>query len=159
MKKYFALALLAPIALIGCQSSSTSSLAVYSLNYASGAAQSQVIAAGSSANLGVNVSVGSGGNVSGLSLTASVNNGYCTLASGSATTDASGNASFSVSAGPASNLSCTVTVGLPSVVTSRGTLGFSVGIRGLQRALTAPAATLSVPTTPTATSLDLSKVS
>jgi hypothetical protein len=150
-------ALLAPVALIGCQSSSPS-LSVYSLNYATGAVQNQSVASGSSATLNVNVSASAGGTVSGLVLTASLNNAYCTLPAATATTDASGNASFGVTAGSGGGLSCAVTISLPSVSAARAALGFNLGIRGLQRALTASASTLVVPTTPNPTTLDLSKV-
>lgn len=160
MNKPIALAVvaaLAPIALIGCQSSSPN-LVSYGLSYASGAAQNQVIPSGSSATLGVTASASAGGSAAGLVLTASLNNGYCTLASNIATTDAGGNASFTATAGSGGGLSCTVTVSLPSVSASRSALGFGISIRSLQRALSAPSTTLSVPTTPTPTILDLSAV-
>jgi hypothetical protein len=150
-------AFLAPLALVGCQSSSPS-IVTYSLNYATGAVQNQVAASGSSATLNVTASAAAGGSAAGLTLTATLNNGYCTLPSSTATTDANGNASFSVTAGSGGGLSCAVTVSLPSVSAARAALGFNLSIRDLQRALTAPSSTLTVPTTPNPTTLDLSTV-
>jgi hypothetical protein len=158
-KSAVVLLFLIPVALIGCQSTSPTLVTTYVLGYASGTQQNQVVAAGSNTNLGVTVSASAGGSASGLALTASVNNSYCTLGSNSATTDANGNASFNLTAGSGSGLSCSITVSLPAVNASRSTLGFTVSIRNLQRGLSAPNASLNVPTTPNPSVLDLSKVS
>lgn len=151
-----------PLALIGCQTAAPTvpnNPITYALNYGTGAQQNLTIAAGSSATLAVNVSSSTDGTVSGLALTATTNNGYCTLASGNATTDASGNASFTVNAGTGGNLSCTVSVSLPSVNASRATVNFTVSIRAIQRSLTAPVASLSIATTPNPTTISLAGVS
>jgi|GEM_PF-2461013 len=147
-----------PLLLVGCQSSSTPApvAPLYTLGYGTGAAQTQTVAAGSSTTLPVNVT---GGSNSGLALSATVNNGNCTLTSSTASTDASGNASFSVQAGPGGGLGCTVTVNLLGVAATRSNVGFALNIREIQRSLSASSSTLNVPTTPTATTLDLSKAS
>ncbi len=147
-----------PLLLVGCQSSSTPApvVSLYTLGYGAGAVQTQTVAAGSSTALPVNVSGGSNG---GLALSATVNNANCTLTSSSATTDSSGNASFTVQAGPGGGLGCNVTVNLLGVNATRSNVGFALNIREIQRSLSAPSSILSVPTTPTATTLDLSKAS
>lgn len=149
-----ALSCLAPIALFGCQTALPNN-PVYALNYASGVQQNQVVAAGSSAVLSVNVSSSTGGMVGGLGLSATVNNGYCGLVSSSASTDTTGNASFTLTAGSAGGLACTVTVNLPSLNASRAAVNFTVNVRAIQRVLTAPVTSLVIATTPNPTTINL----
>lgn len=157
MKKTILMAALSlfPIGFIGCQTAVPNNPITYALNYASGVQQNQVLAAGSAATLSVNVSSSTGGTAGSVVLSASTNNGYCSLPSSSASTDASGNASFTVTAGSGGGLSCTITVSLPSLNASRGALNFAVSIRAIQRTLTAPVGSLTIATLPTATTLSL----
>jgi hypothetical protein len=157
MKKSFvmaALSCLAPIALFGCQTA-VPNAPIYAINYAVGTQQNQVIASGSSATLSVNVSSNTGGTVAGLVLSATVNNGYCSLPNTTVSTDASGNASLGVLAGSGGNLACTVAVSLPSVNASRAAVNFTINIRAIQRVLTAPVSSLSIATLPTPTTINL----
>ena len=157
MKKSFvmaALSCLAPIVLFGCQTA-VPNAPIYAINYATGTQQNQVIAAGSSTTLSVSVSSNTGGTVSGLVLSATVNNGYCSLPNATVSTDASGNASFGVLAGSGGSLACTVAIGLPSVNASRAAVNFTINIRAIQRVLTAPVSSLSIATVPTPTTINL----
>ena len=157
MKKSFkmvALSCFVPIALFGCQTA-VQNAPIYAIGYAAGTQQNQVIAAGSSATLSVNVSSNTGTAVSGLLLSATVNNGYCSLPNATVSTDANGNASFGVLAGSGGNLACTVGITLPGVNASRATVNFTINIRAIQRVLTAPVSSLSLATVPTPITINL----
>lgn len=103
-------------------------------------ASTLTVASGTSTLITVQVSAPSGSSATGLPLSATTDARYCTLDRTSATTDANGNATFNLTPGPIGGVTCTTSVTLLSVNSSRSNVAVNTFIRPLQRVLTIPAA-------------------
>jgi hypothetical protein len=120
--------------------------ATLTLNTVSG--NNQIVSSGAASPAPLVVQVlSSSGAATGVALNASTDARYCSVAPLNATTDASGNASFTVSALGVAGVNCTTAIAIVGQPASRGALNFTTIIRPAQRALTA----VSSPNLPTAT--------
>ncbi len=129
----------AALSLASC-SSSTPLPTTFTLNPSSGI--NQIAASGSSVNLGVQVVDASSSGVGNIKLSALSDARYCTVNPTTATTDASGNAAFSVTVLGITGVNCATGITIVGASTSRATVNFATFVRPAQRSLNVPASVI-----------------
>ncbi len=134
MYKWFVF-LLSAASLSACNST-TSLPTTLTLNQLSG--NNQIASSGAAAPAPLVVQVVSvGGAAAGITVATSSDTRYCTVSPASVATDASGNASFSLTALSITGVACTTSFAIVGQPASRGALNYSTAIRPAQRTLSA----------------------
>ncbi len=137
MRIQFSVVLISSALSLASCSSNTAFPSTYTLNPASNS--NQIAASGSSVNVAVQLVDVGGAGVGNIKLSALADVRYCTVSPAGATTDASGNASFSVTALGITGVNCTTGITVVGASTSRATVNFATFIRPAQRGLSVPA--------------------
>jgi hypothetical protein len=125
----------AALSLASC-SSSSSLPSTYTLNPTG--STNQITASGSSVNVGVQVVDASSSGVGNIKLSALSDARYCTVSPATATTDASGNAAFTVTTLGITGVNCTTGITVVGASASRATVNFATFVRPAQRGLSVP---------------------
>ena len=133
---FLAVSLATALAACGSTPTAPQTTGVFTLQPTS--ASTLTVASGISTPITVQVNAPSGSSAAGLPLSATTDARYCTLDRTSATTDANGNATFNLTPGPIGGVTCTTSVTLLSVNSSRGNIAVNTFIRPLQRVLATP---------------------
>ncbi len=132
------------ISLAGCNSAAVTPPATLTLNSLSGNNQIASSGAAAAAPLTVQVVTATGG-VAGVTVNASSDTRFCTVSPASLSTDASGNAAFTVTALGVTGVNCGTSFAVVGQAAARGSVNFNTAIRAAQRPLIAPTA-VSLPT-------------